>query len=76
MRRSECGRQQSVTATGGSFWTVKATQTEGWSSLLHFHTLVLSAGAQLRPTALLFPDLPFPRKSQPHPRPPRADREG
>lgn len=30
-----CGKQQSATETGGSFWTVNATQTEGWSSLLH-----------------------------------------
>ena len=30
-----CGKQQSATQTGGSFWTVNATQTEGWSSLFH-----------------------------------------
>lgn len=31
-----CGKQQSATGTGSSFRTVNATQTEGWTSRLHF----------------------------------------
>lgn len=47
--------KQSVTGTGGSFWAVNATQTEGWSFRLQLQALILPAGAQLWPTSLLSP---------------------